>query len=91
MQFTNSMNKTTPVLYLIFNRPEKVRLSFEHIRAWKPNKLYISADGPRHPADALNTLRCFEIIESLIDWECDVKINKFEKNLGCKSGVMGGG
>jgi hypothetical protein len=37
----------SPVLFLIFNRPETTIQVFEKIRAARPPKLYISADGPR--------------------------------------------
>ncbi len=37
----------SPVLFLIFNRPDTTQLVFEQIRKGKPNKLYIAADGAR--------------------------------------------
>ena len=37
----------TPILFLIFNRPDKTAVVFESIRKVKPSRLYVAADGPR--------------------------------------------
>ena len=37
----------TPVVMLIFNRPETTYKVFDRIKSVKPAGLYISADGPR--------------------------------------------
>lgn len=75
---------TTPVLFLVFNRPEKTRESFEAIRNAKPTKLYIAADGPRkgRPDDIENCEKVKKIVSN-IDWECEVKHLYHENNLGC--------
>lgn len=90
MQYIKANKNVAPILYLLFNRPNKVKVSFKKIRAARPSRLYISIDGARCVSDALAQKECLEIIHSTIDWECEVKINHFEKNLGCKDGVMGG-
>jgi hypothetical protein len=81
----------TPVAYVIFNRPSQTRLTFAAIRAQKPLKLFLIADGPRygHPTDAE---RCKEVQEivSNIDWPCEVFRNYSDKNLGCKLRVTTG-
>ena len=79
------------VLFLIFNRPETTIRAFEKIRAAKPPKLYISADGPRGDRpDEL--MRCEEArkIALGVDWPCEVKTLFRERNLGCKIGVSSG-
>lgn len=38
---------TTPVAFLIFNRPDTTARVFEAIRQAKPPKLLVVADGPR--------------------------------------------
>lgn len=75
---------TTPVLFLVFNRPEKTMESFEAIRNAKPTKLYIAADGPRkgRPDDIENCEKVKKIVSN-IDWECEVKHLYHENNLGC--------
>ena len=37
----------TPVLFLIFNRPETTEQVFSAIRKAEPPRLYVAADGPR--------------------------------------------
>ena len=37
----------TPILYLIFNRPDLTEVTFSSICTIKPKKLFIAADGPR--------------------------------------------
>ena len=37
----------TPILFLIYNRPEYAKEVFEAIRRARPEKFYISADGPK--------------------------------------------
>ena len=38
---------TTPVAFIIFNRPDVTFKVFERIRRAKPTQLFIIADGPR--------------------------------------------
>lgn len=78
----------TPVLFLIFNRPDTTFKVFEEIRSQKPKKLYIAADGPRNEKAGENEL-CDQskAIIHKIDWECEVKTLFREDNLGCKSAI----
>ena len=81
------MNKS-PVLFLIFNRPESTLIVFNKIREYKPSKLYIAADGPR--IDNINDIslcsQTREIVKS-IDWKCEVQYLLREENKGCKIAV----
>jgi hypothetical protein len=36
----------SPVLFLVFNRPDIALTVFNEIRIAKPSKLYVAADGP---------------------------------------------
>ena len=86
MMETNKFN--TPILFLIFNRPDTTFKVFEEIRKIKPAKLYIAADGPR-PNVIGEEEKCTasrNIIKQ-VDWDCDVKTLFREKNLGCKIAV----
>lgn len=73
-----------PVLFMVFNRPEKTARVWEQIRKAKPQKLYISADGARShlPSDKLKCEQVIEIVSD-VDWDCEVKYLKHDKNLGC--------
>lgn len=79
---------SSPVLFLIFNRPDTTQLVFDQIRNAQPSRLYIAADGPRdgRPDDKLLCAQARSIIEN-IDWTCEVKTLFREKNLGCKYAV----
>ena len=78
----------TPILFIVFNRPETTAKVFERIRQVKPLRLYLAGDGPREGREGekekVNKVR--EILTKL-DWPCEVKTLLREKNLGCKKGV----
>lgn len=78
---------TTPVLLVIFNRPETTRQVFEAIRNAKPPRLYIAADGPR-PEVASDLEQCAKAREIVrdVDWDCKVKTLFRDKNLNCGVG-----
>ncbi|TFF40874.1 glycosyltransferase family 2 protein [Mucilaginibacter psychrotolerans] len=78
----------TPVLFLVFNRPELTQQVFDVIRQVKPTQLYIAADGPRvaNPVDALLCAQVRTIVNE-IDWHCEVKTLFRDENLGCKTAV----
>ncbi|TQM47080.1 hypothetical protein BDE36_4839 [Arcticibacter tournemirensis] len=78
----------SPILFLIFNRPDTTYKVFEKIREAKPTRLYIAADGPRKDRIEEESL-CTETraVSKLVDWDCDVKILFRNHNLGCKNAV----
>jgi hypothetical protein len=65
------MNACAPVLFLVFNRPEQTGRVFEAIRAARPHRLYVAADGPR-PDRPGESERCAEVrtIATAVDWPC---------------------
>jgi hypothetical protein len=79
----------TPILFLIFNRPDTSIKVFEKIRQAKPKKLYLACDGPRKKEDEKKIKKVREIVTK-VDWPCEVKTLFREKNLGCKIGVSSG-
>lgn len=78
----------SPILFLIFNRPDTTAKVFEAIRQAKPPKLYIAADGPREgrtgEADLCEQTRQVALA---VDWECEVNTLFRTQNLGCKIAV----
>ncbi|GAB6079003.1 hypothetical protein [Hydrogenobaculum acidophilum] len=80
----------TPVLYMVFNRPDIVQKAFGQIRKAKPKKLYIAQDGPRpHVPDEKDKIfKVREYILSNIDWECEVKTLCRDENLGIDKGAL---
>lgn len=81
----------TPVLILIFNRPDKVRALITALEHVGPTHLYVSADGPREGVET-DILKCKEARELFqnLPWECEVFENFSEKNLGCMNGPVAG-
>src|SRR5690606_26980699 len=75
----------SPVLFIIFNRPNTTRRVFDAIRAAQPTRLYVAADGPRlnRPEEAE---RCAEVrrIATHIDWPCQLHTLFRDANLGCR-------
>jgi hypothetical protein len=80
----------TPVLLLVFNRPNETKRVFEAIRKRAPKHLYIAADGPRpdKPGEKQLCEAVLQIVQS-VDWECEVKTLFREQNAGCKKAVSG--
>jgi hypothetical protein len=78
----------TPILFLVFNRPDETELVFQEIRSIKPKYLYIACDGPRinNHKDILQVSRVRAIVQN-IDWKCECKYLFQEENLGCGRGV----
>jgi hypothetical protein len=76
----------TPVLIIIFNRPETTKLLIEVLRNIKPKYLYVSADGPRinNENDLIKCGLTREIIFNDIDWDCEVNTLFHENNKGCR-------
>jgi hypothetical protein len=79
---------STPILFVIFNRPQYTQIVFNEIRKIRPKYLYIAADGPRK--DNIKDVELCRQVRSItgeIDWDCDVHTLFREQNLGCKLGV----
>jgi hypothetical protein len=78
----------SPILFLVFNRPESTARVFEAIRAAQPPRLYIAADGPR-ASRAGESERCAltREVASAVDWPCSVSTLFRATNLGCKNAV----
>jgi hypothetical protein len=80
---------TSPLLFLVFNRPEPTQRVFERIREARPKQLFIAADGPRpqHPTDAERCQAVREYLLAHIDWDCELYTLFRDQNLGCGQAV----
>lgn len=85
----NNFELQTPVLFLVFNRPDTTEQVFEAIRQARPPRLYVAADGPR--SDRLGEAEKVKLVRDYVmdhvDWECEVKTLFRENNLGCRVAV----
>lgn len=78
----------SPILFLIFNRPDICQRVFDKIRKNRPSRLYIAADGPRlHKAGEDILCNASRSITEHIDWDCKVQRLYHPANLGCKKAV----
>jgi hypothetical protein len=77
----------SPVLLLIFNRPDTTARVMEAIRGARPQRLYVAADGARNIAGEHEQCKEARCIATAVDWECEVKTLFRDVNLGCRFGV----
>lgn len=85
----NPLNQLhTPILFLLFNRPDTTQKVFNTIKKAKPRQFFVAADGPR-PDKEGEIEKCEQVrkIIEQVDWDCEVKTLFRDKNLGCKIAV----
>ncbi|WP_103667507.1 hemolytic protein HlpA-like protein [Pseudanabaena sp. BC1403] len=82
-------NLNTPVVFIIFNRPDLSQIVFESIRLAQPKQLFVIADGARFPEEFEKCKQTREIIKQ-VDWDCQVLTNYSDINLGCRQRVSSG-
>lgn len=79
----------TPVTYIVYNRPDKTKQSFQAIRRARPTRLFIVADGPKDGADRLKVDETRAVVGH-IDWDCEVTRIYSDTNMGCAHRVSSG-
>jgi hypothetical protein len=81
---------TPPIALFIYNRPEVTASVFDAIRARRPERLFVIADGPRPRGDDdVLTATTRQVTED-VDWPCDVHRDYASANLGIKKRVESG-
>lgn len=78
----------TPVLLIVFNRPDPSAKVFAAIRQARPQRLFVAADGPRENRPGESDL-CAQVrnIVTAVDWTCECKTLFQPNNLGCGRAV----
>lgn len=81
----------SPVLALIFNRPDYCQGLLDVLRKARPPRLYVAADGPREniPADK-EYCEASRAVFDEVDWPCEVHRLFRKRNLGCGRAVYTG-
>ena len=81
----------TPIAFVIFNRPESTKVSFERIRGARPSKLFLIADAPRtdRPDEIELVKQARQVCED-VDWPCDVTRIYADSNMGCGRRISSG-
>ncbi|MED5098984.1 hypothetical protein P9858_02475 [Niallia circulans] len=78
------------VIFIIFNRPDTTRIVFEKIKKYKPEQLFIIADGPRKHIDTDEKL-CKQTRDIVnVNWKCEVTKLYSDENLGCQRRISSG-
>jgi len=77
-------NFQTPILFLVFNRPDTTQVVFNQIKKLRPKYLFVAADGAREwvAGEKVKCDKTREIIKE-VNWHCEVKTLFRDKNLGC--------
>lgn len=81
----------TPILFLVFNRPDTTKAVLERILQIQPQKLYVVADGARNgkPNDAIKCAETRALFENLPS-EIELHTLFRNENFGCKKSVSEG-
>lgn len=80
----------TPILLLLFNRPEHTAAVLERLSLVQPKTLYVHCDGPRaHIQGEAEKVAAVQASLSRIDWPCEIKKFFREENAGLRDGVSG--
>lgn len=82
----------TPVVFIVFNRPELTARVLSQIRVAKPPILFVVADGPRErvPTDRARCAAVRQVIEDGVNWPCELVLIYSDENLGCGRRVSSG-
>jgi hypothetical protein len=81
----------TPIVFIVFNRPDHTEAVFRRIAQVRPARLLIVADGPR--ADRLGEAAlCGRVrrIAAQVGWPCEVVTNFSDANMGCRRRLISG-
>jgi hypothetical protein len=79
----------TPVLLMIYKRPDKTAKVFEVIRQIKPKKLFVAADGPKKGSNDGDLCLQVRSIATKVDWPCEVRTLFRDNNIGAGRAVSG--
>lgn len=80
------------ILLITFNRPDHVRRVLSAIRDAHPRALYVFQDGARdgNDRDVEKCAEVREVVQELVDWDCDLHTLYADHNYGCGAGPMTG-
>ena len=85
------MTLDVAVAFVVFNRPESTRKSFQRIRAAQPNRLFLISDGPRtNRAAEFALVEQSRRIAEQVDWSCEVEKIYSDQNMGCGTRISSG-
>lgn len=77
----------TPVLLLLYNRPNYTKKLINNLSYIKPKKIFVSIDGPVNNFDKLKIKSVRNLVKKKITWKSKIKFKINKKNLGCRKAV----
>jgi hypothetical protein len=79
----------TPLLLLAWRRPSTLRKVIDAIRPVAPTRLFVACDGPNpeRVGEVSKVAATRAVIESEIDWPCQIERLYSDVNYGCRRGV----
>jgi hypothetical protein len=83
------MSCPTPVVLIIFKRPDLTARVWEAIRHAQPAKLFVIADGPRTPEEREKCDEARSVVEQ-VEWKCEMHRNYSATNRGCRERIASG-
>lgn len=85
------MTTTSPVVAVVYNRPQRAAELLEVLRAARPHTLFLVADAPR-PDEGADAARCraTRAAVSHVDWPCEVVVDFADEHLGCARRMVSG-
>ena len=80
---------STPILLIAWRRPKETKEVIDSLRGIRPKKLFISCDGARkgNHEEFEKVKQTKEVLRNNISWDCEIKWQISDINLGCKKGV----
>lgn len=85
------MSFSVPIVVIVFNRPELTKHLISVLEKIMPLKLYVIADGARESnEDEKQRVSAVRDLFENLSWNCDVRRNYSEVNLGCRARVVSG-
>lgn len=83
------MSFQTPVVFLIYRRPDLTAKVFDAIRKVQPTQLLVIADGPKNQ-DEISFCQQARAMTEQIDWDCEIQRKYSEVNMGSRRRVRSG-
>lgn len=83
-------NSPVSVLLLIYNRPQETERVLQAVRKARPNRLFVSGDGPKDNGVDFDLVKLTRSLISEFDWPCQIETRYLDENLGCRQAVTSG-
>ena len=83
------MTMNTPILLIAWRRPHTLRQVIDAVRPVAPSRVFVACDGPNpnRLGEDKKVAATRAVIETEIDWPCQINRLYSDVNLGCRLGV----